>query len=381
MCVYAKGKGFKPHPLLHTAVSEWGSANVPPTDKEAAMVNNNSATSQWQRIKDLREVLKQYGIEGFGHPSLRELFAFIRRDSSYMPYSIGHTISIHSVADVESYLASGRLGFDPTRGLFENSRWTSPAQLANAIWEDRYNVHVTENDHTLAWRLWSGVHARDGWKTQLVQDINGGNLSTISYHGVEATQLYGGMVLRPEERLFGLEIEANNVYSEAWADLYGYAFVSHDGSCGEEIVTIPLNKATVIQWIEDVDWTNVYGTNNCGVHVHVSRKDIPQEAIDNMIAFIKDPSNWEYLDGIAQREQNHFCDRTFPGGHYDALNTSGKHTVEFRIFAGSHESRRLTQIVEWVDNFVQAALDGVNLYEEFNPNVPWYEADEYYEYE
>jgi hypothetical protein len=92
-----------------------------------------------------------------------------------------------------------------------------------------------------------------------------------------------------------------------------------------------------------------------------------------MLAFIYDPAMREFIDTLARRQANHYCQRLaspillaewawlFSNGdnvrsndHHQAVHFSRRHpTVEFRIFASSTEPSTLRTNVEFIDALIE----------------------------
>lgn len=141
------------------------------------------------------------------------------------------------------------------------------------------------------------------------------------------------------------------------ADRY---YCKHDGSLsnGFEIVSHP---ATWEWWrTADLDFTDSlreqgfrsYNTDTCGMHVHVSRKVLSQLDVYKLLKFCKNAPG--FLLKVSRRKKANLQrwaaigregpevlvlkakgDLESPACRYEALNVTGRNTVEFRLFRGT----------------------------------------------
>lgn len=182
-------------------------------------------------------------------------------------------------------------------------------------------------------------------------------------------------------RYFGVELElerkSDTPLHEIAAQLLGAAntettllFAEHDGSlrCGFELITQPLGLPQQIAL-----WSKVlahpaaaemksHDTETCGLHVHVSRAGLSQLTIAKAVVFLNAEATEDLVRCIARRYNTGYChrkraklsrDAVQSGDRYEMLNTSGKQTVEFRIFRGSTRVQTVAACVE----FAHAVLD------------------------
>ena len=151
-----------------------------------------------------------------------------------------------------------------------------------------------------------------------------------------------------------------------------FGIIKDDGSLdyGIEIASAPVTyERHVHLWDEffakkKKDY-KLKSRSNCGMHVHVSRKDISEEQIVRLRYFFSQKDNQQFLEKIAGRKENEYCEyrmvgllnfkkgldysneeekkslkedypdyplEDFGSEKYQAINISPNDTIEFRIF-------------------------------------------------
>lgn len=172
----------------------------------------------------------------------------------------------------------------------------------------------------------------------------------------EWTNQHGGRYLGVE-----LEVEAHRVDAEDAAERihetinggqYGArVFFEHDGSLnsGFEIITQPVGLPAVRELFGEllqpdlVRGLRSHRTTTCGLHVHVSRAGLSNLTIARAVTFVNDSANDAFMQALARRYETRYCsyrekdldEAHIPGDRYEAVNLTGRHTIEFRMFRGS----------------------------------------------
>jgi hypothetical protein len=147
--------------------------------------------------------------------------------------------------------------------------------------------------------------------------------------------------------------ENGNVVQRVQESAGAWAIAKSDGSLrgqGFEIVSVPASlawhAATVKPWLERAkDYLSGWPHDDCGMHVHVGRKQLSELTQGKLLTFMQDPTNQSFITDLAGRDVNSYCQRgtkkKVPDyrreascGRYQALNfnTRGKKTIEFRVF-------------------------------------------------
>ena len=176
-----------------------------------------------------------------------------------------------------------------------------------------------------------------------------------------------------------LEVEANNIIpNDAAARIhqtvngsrYGHrVFFERDGSLrnGFEIISQPMSLPAIREtfaFLKDqslVANLRSHLTSTCGLHIHVGRMNLSQLAIAKMVVFVNDPANDAFITALARRYNTDYCRMTeknlatahLPGNRYEAINLTGRNTIEFRIFKGSLKYEAVIAAAEFVHALVE----------------------------
>ncbi len=148
-----------------------------------------------------------------------------------------------------------------------------------------------------------------------------------------------------------------------------WAIVKSDGSLnnGMEIVSVPASLSwhalNVKPWLDGAkEYLSGWPHNDCGIHVHVGRKQLSSLTQGKLLSFMHDPANQAFISAVAGRDTNTYCVRgegkkTIPYyrrehdlGRYQALNfaTRGQKTLEFRIFRSNVSPAGFMKNLEFV---------------------------------
>lgn len=179
-----------------------------------------------------------------------------------------------------------------------------------------------------------------------------------------------------------LELEGSSFSALVYADkhLKTHCILKRDGSLqnGVEIVTKPAkvgeHKEAFKPFFDKIDTTSLQAKSSCGMHIHVSKNPLTALQIKRIGGFLEE--NMSFVHKIAGRKDNTYSkvkDLTkgmsvlynerepvyskrlnlTTSTRYSALNCTGKHTIEFRMFAST------TDFVKFIANleFVQALVE------------------------
>jgi hypothetical protein len=180
---------------------------------------------------------------------------------------------------------------------------------------------------------------------------------------------------KAQVRHYGIELEVNASADKAediGERLGEHAYLKHDGSLtnGFEIVTHPHSRKAMRElWTEFFDkpvrGVTSYKTGECGLHVHIERKGIDDAHLRRMVVFVNAPQNTPFIERIAQRTSNSFCEiknktlttALMNESRYEALNLNNRRTIELRIFRGSYRLDRVLKALDFADALVEFTRD------------------------
>jgi len=123
----------------------------------------------------------------------------------------------------------------------------------------------------------------------------------------------------------------------------------------------------------------LYGqdTNDCGLHIHVSRKSINETSIYKIISFIYNAYNYPFIKLISQRDDNklaewctvdidpqeklqsgklHYANR-WDNEKMEAVNLRHSQTIEFRLFNGTLNFNTFCKNLEFVRSLIHWAKE------------------------
>jgi hypothetical protein len=140
---------------------------------------------------------------------------------------------------------------------------------------------------------------------------------------------------------------------------------------GFEIITNPMGLDSHYElWSALTDRDLVRGmrshdTSTCGLHVHVSRKNMHIMQLNKMNVFLNHPDNHELIKAVARRYDVNYAriaQKKLTTAHKydierrDALNITNDHTVEFRIFKGTLIHDTLLSAIEFANAVVNFTM-------------------------
>lgn len=175
-----------------------------------------------------------------------------------------------------------------------------------------------------------------------------------------------GFFGKPSDSIYlGVELETLYYTSLEVESLFSYngdrAILKADSSIqgqGFEIVTAAMSLDYQLDYWEEL--IEKFGKeltphSSCGMHVHVSRAPLAQLQIGKILVFLNDPVNAGWVNLIAGRLPNEYCDRkpkkledvNCPQSRYEALNLTNNSTIEFRIFSSSNKYLEIASRIEF----------------------------------
>lgn len=165
-----------------------------------------------------------------------------------------------------------------------------------------------------------------------------------------------------------------------------YCFFERDGSIGEgfEIVTQPagldIHRAKFDAFLNNDDAKRGLRSHEggaCGLHVHVGRQYVTQSQVYRIQSFLNDVRNESLIRAIARRYDSGYskfkpqmakftANGKNNGDRYEALNVTGRDTIEFRIFRGSLRYESVASALEFVNAVLTFCTPGVTAITDFH---------------
>jgi hypothetical protein len=160
------------------------------------------------------------------------------------------------------------------------------------------------------------------------------------------------------------EEAARAIHQSVNGGMFGrHVFFERDGSLssGFEMITHPQSLPAhreLFTFLRDpalVRGLRSHRTTTCGLHVHVSRSGLSNLTIARAVTFVNDPGNDAFITAIARRYSTSFCkvvEKDVETAHlsadrYEAINLTGRETIEFRIFRGSLKYEAVISAIEF----------------------------------
>lgn len=181
-----------------------------------------------------------------------------------------------------------------------------------------------------------------------------------------------------KDRRFGVEIELEGEWRSAkkFKEATSEVYMKRDGSLnsGFEVVTHPLLLADIIKTCRTVgevaQSNDMRGDNGtCGIHVHISRKGIKEEAetVSKMLVLFsrhkekickfarRSDSRWSAFSAKTKKQYDEDPARFLDverRERYRAINLQNSNTIELRIFKGTSNPDTIEAIILFCNAFV-----------------------------
>lgn len=173
-----------------------------------------------------------------------------------------------------------------------------------------------------------------------------GNPTDFIYLGVELEILYKDLDI---ESLYSYNKEGEVALLKKDNSIEGQGF---------EIVTAAMSLDVQLDYWKGLieQFSNeLTPHSSCGMHVHISRKPLSQLQIGKILVFLNEPANDWYVNEIAGRTANDYCERSpkkiedvnCPQSRYEALNLTNDNTIEFRLFASTNDYYLIASRIEF----------------------------------
>lgn len=165
-----------------------------------------------------------------------------------------------------------------------------------------------------------------------------------------------------------------------------YCYFERDGSIGTgfELITQPagldVHREKFGLFLNNQDLKHGLRSHeggSCGFHVHVGREYVTQAQIYRIQSFLNDVRNEALIRKIARRYANGFSKIKYEmaklstkgktnNDRYEALNVTGEHTIEFRIFRGSLRYESIIAALEFVNAMLDFCTPGAASFQDLN---------------
>ena len=195
-----------------------------------------------------------------------------------------------------------------------------------------------------------------------------------------------GFEIHKPTLFFGMELEVEctgsygdfeNAVNSVKDLLDGFAICKHDGSLsskGFEIVTAPatmpeFKKRTEKFFAEFPAVCKRYDlkswdTTTCGLHVHVSKDALSRLQIGKIQSVVTDEASRAMIKAIAGRTSSYAkydCKKKiahYNPERYEAVNTTPRNTIEFRLFRGNTKREGIMRSIEFCLALVEFSAPG-----------------------
>lgn len=301
---------------------------------------------------------------------LTEFLASSNFNQEGLKLRLQHPILVYS--GITLYLISlfkEKYGKEKTKELLQQScvKWNKTLHHPVRKWGRVFLARATEDQifPTISFTAWV-----DPFLTPEQQVTTENFLQSYSSRATEKFDFKYGK--KPAYSLaLGVELELENLTAKAipvLTEFLGHhAIFKRDGSVsrGVEICTAPatldLHKEAFKTFFEKDSDLKV--ESNCGLHVHVDRKGLDKTQIPKILMFMNDPNNNSFIERIAGRKANDYCQTqaydwesaitSDSTTKYRRVNLAPEHTIEFRLFAATMDYKQFSRCLE----FVQAVVD------------------------
>lgn len=251
----------------------------------------------------------------------------------------------------------------------ENSRWAlddDGQEVLVSVDDDNFCFNedcdrYTHVDYVYEEELIARYHSSKG---RMVKQPSAWTALKKRYIGVELeVEINRKSSVRPQDKAKVLNSIIND--NERGSNVY----FERDGSLnnGFEIITQPMGldaHAKMWGWLNNKDATRSllsHNTTTCGLHVHISKMGMTKLQIAKIVSFINDPDNEDLVKAVARRYAEGYCrikekkigTAAQSEDRYEAVNITGRETIEFRIFKGSLKYESVLAAIQFSNALVE----------------------------
>lgn len=196
----------------------------------------------------------------------------------------------------------------------------------------------------------------------------------LYFHGTPSNGIFFGLEIE-SERDYNCDLDRNlialSVQDKVGSDK---VYFEEDGSLddGFETITYPMsyefmrNNFVVEDILETLRDNEMYASDRCGLHIHVTKTDEVVKAMPLILSFLESNKNdivdfsrrtydsfTEWCDFYTEEnlltayEAERICLRP-QGRRHMCINFTNEHTIEFRCFAGTLDAKRVYGYIEFI---------------------------------
>lgn len=235
-------------------------------------------------------------------------------------------------------------------------RFVHRDNIVSGLDPENNEVDISEHDHRFIWDDDRELRVHRSWYDRH-RTIRGYHSSKgeFQFRQDDWTRRYNrymGVELEVEVTRVHPETAATNINRAVNGEDYGSKlFFERDGSLnsGFEMITNPSSLPALrdtFQFLNNPDLVRPlrsHATRTCGLHVHVSRAGLTNLNVSRAVLFVNDMANQDFISALARRYNTGYClvaPKSLETAHlsqsrYEAVNLTGRHTLEFRVFRGS----------------------------------------------
>ena len=310
----------------------------------------------------------------FGNAEGSDQWAIIELCGEYHSItSCSHCEELFADQDLQRRYGGGFVCSDCRDNSFQFSErydaWVHDDCVRNALDEDGDRCVIDEDD--------SEFHYDEELDRYIHDDYEPPSRSIIKsyHHSKPFFSVRGDSWVAAHGRALGVELEveghsvdpaiaARAIHDHVNGGEFGrHVFFERDGSLsnGFELISQPMSVPALretFQFLREpslVRGLRSHRTSTCGLHVHVSRAGLSNLTIARAVTFVNDSGNDAFIQALARRYNTGFCNirdkdletAHLPGDRYEAINLTGRETIEFRIFRGSLKYEAVIAAVEF----------------------------------
>lgn len=332
--------------------------------------SRKSALGQTIRRVHVQDLVEAH----FGNAEGSDQWAIIELCGEYHSItSCIHCEELFADQDLQRRYGGGFVCSDCRDNSFQFSErydaWVHDDCVRNALDEDGERCVIDEDD--------SEFHYDEELDRYIHDDYEPPSRSIIKsyHHSKPFFSVRGDSWVAAHGRALGVELEveghsvdpaiaARAIHDHVNGGEFGrHVFFERDGSLsnGFELISQPMSVPALretFQFLREpslVRGLRSHRTSTCGLHVHVSRAGLSNLTIARAVTFVNDSGNDAFIQALARRYNTGFCNirdkdletAHLPGDRYEAINLTGRETIEFRIFRGSLKYEAVIAAVEF----------------------------------